>query len=158
MTKKLIKIFTGTLIAAFLVLQFFRIDKANPPITETETLESSILVPADISQIIGRSCNDCHSNKTVYPWYSNIQPSGWFLKDHIDDARRHLNFSIFNTYSPQKKAHKLEEICEMVESGAMPLPSYLWLHGDARLSESDSQELCNWANRERSKIVPNPAV
>lgn len=152
MVKKLVKIFAIVFLACVVVIQFFRIDKTNPPIIESEILEAAVAVPADISQIIARSCNDCHSHKTIYPWYSNIQPSGWFLRDHVDDGRRHLNFSVFNTYEAKKKAKKLEEICEQVESKEMPLPSYLWLHGDAALSQSDAKALCDWTKAEIERI------
>lgn len=152
MLKKLLKISLVILIAGFVIVQAFRIDKTNPPIIEAETIEAAVSVPPDISQILVRSCNDCHSHKSIYPWYANIQPSGWFLRNHIDHAREHLNFSVFNTYSARKKAHKFEEICEQLQLRAMPLPSYLWLHRDAVLSESDAKVLCNWANQEKGKI------
>ena len=145
MVKKLLKIVFVTLAAFFLVIQFFGIEKSNPPVIQSETLEAAVVVPADISQIIARSCNDCHSNTTVYPWYAYIQPSGWFTKSHIDDGRRKLNFSIFNTFSAQRRAKKFDEICEQVTSGEMPLPSYLWIHRDAPLSESDKKALCDWS-------------
>lgn len=152
MLKKILKITAICLILAFIVIQFFAIDKANPPVNEGEALEAVVAVPADVSQILSRSCNDCHSHKTIYPWYSYVQPSGWFLRGHIDDARRHLNFSKFATYEPKKQAKKLEEICEEVEAGAMPLPSYLWIHGDAVLSKSDAAALCAWAKEARSRM------
>lgn len=151
--KKALKIIALAVLAALVIIQFFRIDKTNPPIVESETLEAAVLVTPDISLILGRSCNDCHSHKTVFPWYTNIQPGGWFMKDHVEHGRSLLNFSVFNTYPPKKKAKKLEEICEMVEAGEMPLPSYLWLHRDAVLSDSDAKALCDWANQEREKIV-----
>jgi hypothetical protein len=152
--KKALKIVAIVLAVGFVVLQVFQIDKANPPIVEAETLEAAVNVPADISQIMGRSCNDCHSNKTVYPWYTSIQPNGWFMKDHIDEGRRELNFSVFKTYSQKKKIKKLEEICEQVSEGDMPLPSYLWIHGDASLSDSDRRALCDWANEARARLGP----
>ena len=136
----------------FIVLQFFRIDKTNPPVVQAETLEAVVAVPADVSQILGRACNDCHTNTTVYPWYSNIQPSGWFLKSHIDEGRQKLNFSVFNTYSPQRKSKKLEEICEQVESKEMPLPSYLWIHSESKISESDAKALCDWTKEAATKL------
>jgi len=154
MVKKLLKILVIVIVAGVVVIQFFQIDRTNPPIFESETLEAAVSVPADISQIIGRSCNDCHSHKTIYPLYSHLQPSGWFLRDHVDDGRRHLNLSLFNTYDARKKVKKLEEICEQVESKEMPLPSYLWLHGDAVLSQSDAKALCDWANGEIAKLTP----
>ncbi len=152
MIKKILKVLVLVIAIGFVVVQFFRIDKANPPIVESETLESAISVPPDVALIMGRSCNDCHSHKTIYPWYSNVQPVAWLLKDHIDEGRGELNFSKFNTYEAKKKAKKLEEICEEVREGNMPLPSYLWGHSDAVLSENDKNTLCDWANAERAKL------
>jgi hypothetical protein len=151
--KKILKIVALVLVVALIVMQFFRIDATNPPVVEGETLEAAVSVPPDISLILGRSCNDCHSHKTIYPWWINIQPGGWFMKDHVEHGRSHLNFSVFNTYDAKKQAHKLEETCEMVESAAMPLPSYLWLHGDAVLAPSEAKALCDWANAERARIA-----
>ena len=151
--KKAIKIIAIAIAAGFIVLQFFRIDKTGQPIVQAETLEAAVFVPADVSQIMVRACNNCHTNSTIYPWYANVQPVGWFLKGHIDDGHRKLNFSVFNTYTPKKKAQKLEEVCDQVESKEMPLPSYLWIHSEAVITESDAKALCDWAKQEKSKIV-----
>lgn len=142
--KKVLKLVVILIATIFIILQLFQVDKTNPPIVEAETLEAAVAVPPDIQLIIGRSCNDCHSNKTIYPWYASIQPSGWFLRDHIDHGRDELNMSKFNTYENKKKKRKLEEICDEVDVGAMPLPSYLWLHGDAVVSETEKKALCDW--------------
>src|SRR4051812_13013115 len=135
--KRILKILAIVLIVGLGVIQIFQIDKTNPPIVAGQNIEASISVPADITLILDRSCNDCHTNNTKYPWYTSVQPAGWFMKDHINDGRRHLNFSEFNTYAPKKKAKKMEEVCEQVEAGEMPLPSYLWIHRDAGLSAGD---------------------
>jgi hypothetical protein len=153
MLKKALKIIALIIVAGLVIIQFFRIDKANPPIVESETLEAAVSVPPDVTLILGRSCNDCHSHKSIYPWYSNVQPVAWWLKDHINDARRHLNFSVFNTYTKKKQHHKLEEVCDEVKAGKMPLPSYVWGHSEAALSDSEKQTLCDWANAERERIV-----
>lgn len=150
---KTLRILALLLVAGLVIIQFFGIDKTASPIVQAETLEAAVAVPPDVSQIMVRSCNDCHTNSTIYPWYSNVQPFGWFLKNHIDDGRRQLNFSLFNTYSAKKKAKKLEEICEQLEAKEMPLPSYLWIHRDSVLSESDAKALCDWAKQEQGKIV-----
>lgn len=152
MIKKIIKLAAILIAIAFISIQFFRIDKTNPPVIKSETLEASVSVPPDIALIVGRSCNDCHTNKTIYPWYSNIQPAAWFLKDHIDEGRRELNFSKFNTFETKKKIKKLEEICEQIDSGEMPLPSYLWIHRDAALSVSEKKALCDWTKVELGKL------
>ena len=151
--KKAVKVLGVIIIAGLVVIQFFGIDKTNPPVVQGETLESAVSVSPDASQIMVRSCNDCHTNTTIYPWYTYVQPVGWFMKNHIDDGRRKLNFSVFNTYPAKKKAKKLDEICEQVESKEMPLPSYLWIHRSAVLSESEAKALCDWAKQEKDKIV-----
>ncbi len=151
--KKVLKFALIAVVVVVVGAQIFRPERTNPPVLAAETLEASTEVPADIRQIISRSCNDCHSNNTIYPWYSNISPASWFLKNHIEEGRRHLNFSVWNTYSTEKKAKKLDEICEHVRSGEMPLPSYLWLHGDAALTESDAAALCDWSKRESDRIL-----
>jgi hypothetical protein len=149
---KAIKIVVVLLVIAFATLQVFQVDRTNPPIIEAETLAAAVNVPENVQAIFDRSCNDCHSNNTVYPWYSKVQPSGWFVKDHIDDGRRHLNFSVFNTYEQKRKVKKLEEICEQVESKEMPLPSYLWLHRDAAMRDGEAKILCDWAEKEKNAI------
>lgn len=152
MILKAIKIVVVLLVIAFATLQVFQVDRTNPPIIEAETLAAAVNVPENVQAIFDRSCNDCHSNNTVYPWYSKVQPSGWFVKDHIDDGRRHLNFSVFNTYEQKRKVKKLEEICEQVESKEMPLPSYLWLHRDAAMRDGEAKILCDWAEKEKNAI------
>jgi len=150
--KKFLKI--AVLLAAILigVLQFFRPSFINPALVAGQAIEDSILVPAEVQMVISRSCNDCHSNKTLYPWYSQVSPFSWFLAGHIEDGRRELNFSEWNTYSDTKKGRKLEEICEMVEGGAMPLPSYLWIHRDAVLNNDQKRLICDWAKAEKLKF------
>ena len=150
--KKIFKILAIILFASFVVIQFFRPDFTNPPVIENETIYASADVPENVRRIIERSCADCHSNETVYPWYSHIAPSSWFLDDHIRHGREEMNFSKWNTYDAKRKDHKLDEICEMVESREMPLPSYLWIHWDAKLSEDEIKTLCDWTKQERQKL------
>jgi hypothetical protein len=150
--KKALKIVVVVVVVLLVLIQFVRPDRTNPPIDPAEALEASMQVPADVRMVLNRSCADCHSNATTYPWYSNISPVSWFLANHINEGRRELNFSVWNTYADRKKAKKLEEICDQVRAGEMPLPSYLWIHRDAELSDSDRPLLCDWANAERAKI------
>jgi hypothetical protein len=150
--RKTLKAIVLALSVAFVAVQFYRPDRANPPIVQAETLEATTNVPENVDQILTRSCNDCHSNQTVYPWYSNISPFSWLLADHINEGRRELNYSVWNTYSPKKKRHKYDEICEQVTNGEMPHNQYLWIHRDAQLSEEDKKILCDWAETEKAKI------
>ena len=153
MFRKILKITVLVVLLGFVVLQFIRPNFTNPPIVESETLAAGGHVPADVQQVLTRSCGDCHSNATIYPWYSNFSPFNWFLATHIDEGRAELNFSQWNTYSKEKKERKLEEICEVVERAEMPLPSYLWIHRDAVLSESEAKLLCEWSRAERERLA-----
>ena len=149
---RIVKIIIIFIAVVLVLIQFARIDRSNPPVDPARTIESVVNVPADLKQIMSRSCNDCHTNKTIYPWYTNVAPVSWWLRDHIDHGREHLNMSEYGAYTPRQQEQKLEEICEQVEAGLMPLPSYLIMHGDAALSEDDKKAICDWTNAERAKF------
>ena len=154
--KKFLKITAICIFAAFLFIQFFRPGFTNPPVNQAETLEASTEVPENVREILKRSCYDCHSNETVYPWYSKIQPSAWFLDDHIHAGRSELNFSVWNTYAASSKRNKLDEICEQLKERLMPLPSYLWVHWDAQVSNEEINILCEWTTRESERLAILP--
>jgi len=151
--KKFLKIAAIVLAAVFIVIQFIRPDFTNPPVNQAETLEASTQVPENVEAILTSSCKDCHSHETQYPWYSKIQPSAWFLADHIEEGRREMNLSVWNTYETKRKRRKLTEMCEQVESRQMPLPSYLWIHQGAKLSDEQIRILCDWTKQETDKLA-----
>ena len=103
-------------------------------------------VPDNIKNILGKACNDCHSNNTHYPWYSKIQPVHWWMNNHIQEGKSHLNFDEYSHKSLRFQYHKMEEIAEMVKEGEMPLESYTWMHEDAKLTEAEKKELIDWAD------------
>jgi len=150
--KKVLKILAILAFLAFVGLQFVRPDRTNPPVDESKTIEASLKIPKEVSAILNRSCNDCHSNKTEYPWYSNVAPVSWSVVDHIRVGREDLNFSIWATYSKKRQDHKLEEICEMVEEREMPHYQYLWIHWEAALTDKDIKLLCDWTKRSTVEI------
>ncbi len=150
--KKIIKIIAILVFIGFVGIQFIRPNRTNPPINKAETLEATTNVPENIKAIFNRSCNDCHSNKTVYPWYSNIAPISWKLVEHIEEGRDEMNFSKWGTYSKERKQRKLEKICEEVEERKMPHNQFLWIHWDAKLSDEQIKILCNWTKNEMEKI------
>lgn len=132
------------LLVIFGVMQFFTIDKTNPKVDKAKDLISMTNPPDDVEKMLRSACYDCHSNETKYPWYSNMAPVSWFLKDHIDEGREHLNFSVWGDYPEKKANHKLHECEEEVEEQEMPLSSYTWTHGDAKLSADQRKTLANW--------------
>jgi hypothetical protein len=151
--RKWLKIIAIALFLAFVAIQFYRPDRTLPPTVESETLEASTQIPKAVEQILSRSCNDCHTNKTSYPWYSQIAPASLLLASHIEDGRRDLNFSVWNTYETRRKRRKLDEICEQITNRHMPLPSYLWIHWDAKLSDKDIKVLCDWTVKEKAGLT-----
>ena len=136
----------------FIIIQFFPIDKSNPITNEGMDFLKIKNTPEPIAKLIRNSCYDCHSNETKYPFYSNIQPVAWLLKNHIDEGRKELNFSTFATYEPKRQAHKLEEAAEYVEQKNMPLESYTLGHSDAKLSDEQRKQLVNYFRMVQKQI------
>ena len=155
---KILKIILIVLAVVFVLAQFVRPEFSNPPVVEADTLWAVMSVPDDVRQVIGRSCIDCHSNETRYPWYSQLTPSNWFLAGHIEEGRQELNLSTWRLYKPETQKRKLGEICEQVEGKTMPLPSYLWIHRDAVLSDTEAKLLCDWANSQIDEMDGKTAV
>ena len=135
------------------VIQFFRPEK-NESNDLTYDIATKYDVPNDVSHLLQVSCNDCHSNKTEYPWYANVQPVAWWLDHHVQDGRKHLNFSEVTTLPLFVQNHKLEEVIEMVDEHEMPLPSYtyLGLHSEAKLSDEQRTKITDWAQAQMSYL------
>ena len=127
--------------------QFIRPAKTNPAIDQTLAIESHLAVDPKVAAILDRSCADCHSNKTSWPWYSNVAPVSWFVIDHVNHGRSHLNFSEWGSYDKSKQRSLLEGACELVREGGMPLSSYLPLHPEAKVTDEDKKTICDWTQK-----------
>tara|TARA_R110000765_G_scaffold56876_3_gene112002 strand:- start:496 stop:990 length:495 start_codon:yes stop_codon:yes gene_type:complete len=136
-----------------IVIQFIRPEK-NISGNETFAIQTKYNLPNDVENILQVSCYDCHSNTTKYPWYSNVQPAAWFLADHVNDGKKHLNFSEFTNMPLFVQNHKLEETKEMVEEKEMPLPSYTYfgLHPEANLTDAQRQKIIDWADSQMNYL------
>lgn len=150
------KILTGVLIL-FVVIQFIRPKRNESAEMSPNDIEKHYAVPENVKSILSKACRDCHSNNTIYPWYANFQPSAWFLNNHVVDGKKHFNLSEFAAYEPKRADHKLDEMIEEMEGHGMPLESYLWIHTDAKLTESEIKEVTDWAKGIRQEIqAKNP--
>ncbi len=127
----------------FIGIQFIPI--MNVPANVPSKADEELQAPENVQAILKRSCFDCHSNHTIFPWYSNIAPVSWFTKHHVEEGREHMNFSTWEKYDDEKKLKYLEKIPKAIKS-KMPLPSYLLIHKEAKLSEADKKALTTWAN------------
>ncbi len=110
-------------------------------------------VPKNVLITLKTSCYDCHSNKTQYPWYSKIQPGGWWMASHIQAGKSELNFSEFGDYTNRRQQSKLKSIINSIEDGTMPLPSYTLIHKNAILLDGDKRNLKKWANSMKDSLA-----
>jgi hypothetical protein len=144
------------LVILLVVIQFFRPEK-NTSNDMTYDITKKYEVTDNINQIHKVYSYDCHSNKTEYPWYANVQPVAWWLDGHVTDGKRHLNFSEFTNRPIAIQNHKWEETIEMVEEKEMPLESYtyLGLHSEANLTDDQREAVINWAKDQMAYLKAN---
>jgi len=151
-TFRVLKWMVIVLVALFLVIQFIRPARTNPPVDESQTIFARTQMTPQVAAILERSCRDCHSNKTVWPWYTNVAPISWWLSNHVNEGRQNLNLSEWGKLPPDRQDRKLRQICDEVSDGMMPLSSYLPMHPQARLSDQDKKTLCDWTEAERARL------
>jgi len=139
------------LLLVFIAMQFIRPARNIGQVGQAD-IANRLMVPGSVEGILKTSCYDCHSNKTCYPWYANIQPMGWVLANHIKDGKDDLNFNEFGTYTKRRQLSKLKAIGSSVKEGTMPLPSYTLLHQDAILSQEEKTLVTDWATKTRDGL------
>ena len=136
-----------SLLLVFVAMQFIRPARNKSNEVQEADLIKHFNVPTKAAAILKTSCYDCHSNNTRYPWYTNIQPAGWLLANHIKDGKEELNFSEFANNSQRKQLSKLKATQNSIKDGSMPLPSYTLIHTDAKLSKESKAVILNWTSK-----------
>jgi len=144
------------IISLLVLIQFIRPERNLGVADNEKDIAHTVTVSPEVKNILEKSCYDCHSNHTEYPWYANVQPVASWLAHHVDEGKDELNFSEFGTFKLKRKIHKLKEVAEQVKKGEMPMSSYLIIHKDAALSEEQKNILIKWA--EESMIVLQDTV
>ena len=141
------KFFLGAALfaALFLLIQFVPADRSNPPVG------ADLVAPAVVKKILKRSCYDCHSNETRWPWYSRIAPVSWWLAEHVEEGRSDLNFSQWPLFDMETRGHLMRDIEKQLTDGSMPLRSYALGHREARLSDRDREILLEWTRTAAGK-------
>jgi len=151
--RRVLRVLGVTAVVLATGIQFVRPERISRPESPFANLSAS----QPVVEILDRSCGDCHSYSTDWPWYSNVAPVSWWVADHVSHAQSHLNFSEWNSYPREKQLDLLGEICEETEDHAMPLPSYTWVHRDAVLSDAEIRQLCQWTAEDVAAIAaPHP--
>lgn len=149
---KILKWVLVIVIAVLILLQFHRPAKTNPPIDPSKTIEAHTQITPQVAAILDRSCRDCHSYGTRWPWYSHVAPASWLVIDDVNEGRHDMNLSDWGQYDSSEASNKLRDMCREARSGDMPLTSYTFIHRGARLSAEDVKVLCDWTTSERNKL------
>ena len=144
---RVLKFIILSVVVLFVLAHFIPAEKTNPLVTQ------DIQTPDDVKTILKKACYDCHSNESVWPWYSNIVPVKMMIAKHVVEGRKHLNFSEWDSYNDTKKEHKLEETWEEIEKGAMPLSNYIPLHKEAKLSDEEKEIIKVWTQKEIKELL-----
>lgn len=129
--RKKVNIITGIIVLALIGIQFVPVDRTNPPIVDEVDWDSE-----ETREIAKRACFDCHSNETIWPWYSYVAPLSFRIAHHVDHGREHLNFSDWT-----QPNESFDEIKEVMDEGEMPLWDYLLMHSDAKLTPEETETL-----------------
>ncbi len=140
MTKRVAAWGAGVAAALLAVAQLIPVDRTNP------ADGTDPRAPEEALQVLRRSCYDCHSNETVWPWYSKVAPASWLLARDVAEGRDAVNYSLWAGYPRQERAELLEETWEEVAEGEMPPALYVLMHPEARLSAADRAALRAWTN------------
>jgi hypothetical protein len=145
------------LAGALIVAQFFQPDKNLNVGPHEYDITGFLEVPDQVASLLTNSCYDCHSNNTQYPWYNKISPISWYLGKHVKDGKKALNFNEFGLLNQRKMIGALSTVCEVIESGFMPLVSYTFIHRSAGLDEDEVSGLCDWAEAGAEQLMKTPA-
>jgi hypothetical protein len=133
--KKILVGFFVAIIALFILIQLvpYGRNHQNPPVVQEFPWASP-----EARQIAQKACYDCHSNETIWPWYSNLAPVSWMLKNHVIEGRQHLNFS---EWGHGGHDDELDEVAEVLREGEMPPRQYLLMHPEAKLTPAEQDTL-----------------
>ena len=151
--KKILRYLLIVIFLGLIVIQFInQPERIHEPVSEDDIIEA-LQINAEVAGMLRSACYDCHSNQPRYPWYASVAPFSWMIAEHIEHGRDELNFSEWASFSARRRDHKLEEMIEEVEEGHMPLPNYVRMHSEARLTDEQIEMLKNWVSVERAKLT-----
>lgn len=150
--RKTFKWIATGLLTLFLAAQIYQPERSNPPVDESKTIFATLNVPPDVQAILDRSCSDCHTHNTKWPWYSSIAPTSWLTARDVKKGRSSMNLSVWGTYKKTKQAGKLDDITEQLANDKMPLKPYRMMHPGSVLSKEEIGLVTRWAEKERDRL------
>ena len=147
--KQRVKLVLGLAVAAAALLQLTNPARTNPPVEPGRDLfAASDPPPERVTMLLRAACYDCHSNETEWPWYSRIAPVSWWVVDHVNEGRQHINFSDWPHDRAKRARSNFKNVADEIESGRMPLKSFTLAHPEARLTEADRDLMVQWATEQ----------
>jgi hypothetical protein len=146
-------IIIASVILIFIVIQFFQPEKNDNRENLQQDIVFTMELPTQVKKKIVDACYDCHSNHTIYPFYSKIAPVSWILAGHIREGKEHLNFSEWSAYDKKEQIKLLTAICEEITAGEMPLKGYVFMHSRAVINERQMEEICKWTEAAAEDIM-----
>lgn len=139
------------LLMFLILIQIFQPRRTNPPIVQSKTLGVHVPIPPAVEMSFMRACGDCHTNRTVWPWYSSIAPLSWVVVDDVNQGRRHMNFDDWDAQRDPKQANdRLIDVCQEIRKKGMPPFSYRLLRKNLQLKSDEIAALCAWSESFRS--------
>ncbi len=144
--KKWLKLSLITLIALVVAAQVVRPARTNPPIDPQKEIGAHMQMDPAVMATLSRACNDCHSNRTEWPWYSNVAPVSWLVARDVNQGREELNLSEWGASKEKEPGKLLGKICSEVTDGEMPVATYTLMHPQAKLTREEVQNVCRWTS------------
>lgn len=135
-------------IAVLLLIQLIQPSRTNPPVVPSRSLEAHVDVPSQVQGVLKRSCYDCHSNATVWPWYSYVAPVSWYVAHDVNVGRSHVNLQNWEAQiNEQEGKEHLGLVCKLVREGKMPPADYRVMHRGTDVSPEETSAVCAWSQK-----------
>src|ERR1035438_4715885 len=115
--------------------------------------DPALKMPARIERLLRRSCADCHSEGTRWPWYANVPPASWLVRRDVERAQKAMNLSKWSGLTPGAATGLLTAACADLQSKRMPMGWYLLLHPNARINAQDIRNFCAWTRLEGAELI-----
>ncbi len=136
------------LVVVFFLIQFIQPSRTNPPVVPSRSLEAHVEVPPEVQTVLKRSCYDCHSSSTVWPWYSHVAPVSWYIAHDVNTARGHVNLQNWEAQiNEQEGKEHLGLICKLVREGNMPPADYRFMHKGTDVTPAETAAICAWSQK-----------
>jgi hypothetical protein len=125
-------------------MQLYRPARTNPAVDPKQEIRGMVSVDPQVTTVLERACNDCHTNRTTWPWYSNVAPASWLLVSDVQRGRAAMNLSEWGKYGAKEQQEHLKAICSEISEGEMPAFQYTIIHREAKLNAAEKAAVCRW--------------